>query len=273
MKQILLFILAFILLVEACKRARPTSTAGKTGNNAKKKKVHFQANHRSAATCKNHKGESVDWWFILEESGGQKRYLYFDSVMAKICDGTGEPPRFLPLSDDYTLDDPETSPLLLTLYSSRPFEKSTAEGDNTITIAINDQRGTEGNGVTKMQNLLKKIARESRDPNASFIKLDQGHDIFGHPITSKNAHAKYIYTVQVAPVEENENVLVRSYLISHSLPRFPNFNTRADGTMVLPKNPADVFGKNIVPVWLNLPNDSLKSQSTQLNLPVLSLYK
>jgi hypothetical protein len=57
--------------------------------------------HRGIATCKNHYGQDVDWWFILEASGDSKRYIYFDSKMAQVSDVTGKAPRFMPVLQHY----------------------------------------------------------------------------------------------------------------------------------------------------------------------------
>lgn len=232
-----------LLLLTSCQAANKRKLK-KGGNKAAKKKK-LPVSHRSPAQCKNHSGEDVDWWFILEESGPTKRYLYFDSQMAHLTDLTGVPPKFMPLDDRYHLDDPETSPLLKTLYMSQHRSNLTNVLDNTVMIAVNDQRGAEGDDLGKIEKLLQKIAKQSKDPNAELIKIDKGKDIFGHSITSSNAHAKYIFTSQVVPDEKDEkSVKVRSYLISHSLPRFPNFTTRPDGTMILPVVQRNVFNKN-----------------------------
>lgn len=52
---------------------------------------------RGDAVCRNHDGDKVDWWFILEASGDSKRYIYFDSKMAQVSDVTGKAPRFMPV--------------------------------------------------------------------------------------------------------------------------------------------------------------------------------
>lgn len=243
MQAILFWCLLFFCSICLCTRKKRKIGGNSTGkDSAKAKKA--TVTHRSSAQCKNHYGEDVDWWFILEESGPTKRYLYFDSKMAHISDLTGLPPKFMPLDNRYVLDDPATSPLLKTLYMSRPRENLKNVHDNTIMIAVNDQRGAEGDNLDEIEKQLKKIAKRSKDPNADYIRIDKGKDIFGDSITSNNAHAKYIFTSQVVPTEDEKKVKVRSYLISHSLPRFPNFTTRDDGTMVLPVIQRNIFNKN-----------------------------
>lgn len=91
---------------------------------------------------------------------------------------------------------------------------------------------------------MKEEAVKAGDKSANKISVCRKKDIFGQSISKAYAHAKYVHAAQVAPLG-GKRVKVRSYLISHSLPRFPNFTINpVDKSQQLPNDPKQVFSDN-----------------------------
>lgn len=176
--------------------------------------------------CRDGDGNPVDWWFMYKaasktgtDDDAGLRFVYTDSSKAQ---RTSAGKRYTVDALDYKklINDPQKSPLLRTImdpFTKKPVSK---QRDTTVWIAVNDESSS-------------------------------GKDAFGKPITCDSGHVKFFTSAQVLmPEDEDDNkVVVFSYLIQHSLPRFPRLpvDEDADGifTNSLPDDPQDLFDSNL----------------------------
>lgn len=115
------------------------------------------------------------------------------------------------------LNDPNNSPLLRTIYNPIDGEDVEPGPDSTVFIAVNDQPA-------------------------------QGNNAFNHGV-SNNGHVKFMTSSQAIYQREPGNFKVSTYLIQHSLPRFPNIlkedmTTGPIKATKLPKDRAKIFDSN-----------------------------
>lgn len=157
---------------------------------------------------------------IKQDKG--KRYVYYDSKMAK--GEVAETHTFAPMSKAFLIDDEKTSPILHTIY--RPFDKTSDDEEDwsdPIFIAVNDQPS------------------------------QKKRDAFKKSVSSNSGHAKFFTSSQVKfNVDgEKDKVEIYSYLIQHSLPKFPNIEFSKKPTHgaifanALPKEKSSIFDKNL----------------------------
>lgn len=178
----------------------------------------------SPPQCQNSTGEPVDWWLIIKESGGL-RYVYYDSKMAQEA-GHGKH-TFRAMNDIYKLNDPLTSPVLRTIYTPVGIAIDPALSSDMVFIGVNDQPA-------------QKEGKNERDA-------------FKAPISDNSGHVKFFTAAQVeyGPRPDRDEASIYSYLIQHSLPRFPNVNLNEAGTHgrifanALPASQASIFDSNV----------------------------
>ena len=161
-------------------------------------------------SCLDGTGDEVDWWVVLKEPNGL-RYLYYSSK------DVGKRPEFRPLNPNFLLNDPETSPVLKTIYHSGNRDPS------EVWFGWNDQ------------------------PH-------DGRDAYGANVCgTKHAHSKGFYAQNAVfhPPQNGEKVTIGAYTILTSLPRFPvtetvtPVNYGAAQKNRLPRNQSDIFGSNL----------------------------
>jgi len=178
--------------------------------------------------CRNHAGEPVDWWLIMKEAGGS-RYVYYDSVRARAAQDAGARHQFDVMQDARKLDDSLTSPILHTIYAGLDVGVDVHERSGTVFVAVNDQP------AQKEGNLER--------------------DAFKAPVSDISGHVKFMAAARVVYAAERPalgDAKVYSYLLQHSLPRFPNVSLTAGPSThdaifanKLPANRASVFSSNL----------------------------
>lgn len=185
----------------------------------------FNAAYAILPQCRNQNGQEVDWWIIFKEAGG-KRYLYYDSELANANRRSKHV--FQPMRTDRLLDDPATSPIIHTIYAGldEPAAEVGAAHSDTVFIAVNDQPLKEKPNVVK--------------------------DAYGAPVSEHNGHVKFLTAARVVYGERPaiDDATSYSYLLQHSLPRFPvvpqtGVTHEAIYGNQLPVNKSKVFSSNL----------------------------
>lgn len=97
------------------------------------------------------------------------------------------------MSAEFLLDDQKTSPLLRTIYDSYT--------ESRPFIAVNDQP-------------------------------EKDHDAYNKPVGTESGHVKFVTAAEAVADDTKANATVYSYLIQHSLPRFPRFSLRKAGSAI-----------------------------------------
>ena len=166
-------------------------------------------------SCLDGSGREVDWWFVYKEPNG-KRYLYLSSLDVEKSDAANSTAAFIPLNDKFLIDDPNTSPVLKTIY-----HPDNAASSSEVWLGWNDQ-------------------------------IEDNIDAYdGRVCGVKHPHSKGFYAQNAIFTDNNKDgAVIGSYAILTSLPRFPQIAEGAytSGGAVrnqLPLDPSGIFGTNL----------------------------
>lgn len=185
------------------------------------------ANGARPLSCLDWNGNEVDWWFAYKEPGGL-RYLYYSSL------DVDTRTTFHPLNRHLLINDPQTSPLLQTIYHPNNRQPS-----SEVWLGWNDQPDADAED----EDTGKKKSSTKSSPT----------DAYGGRVCGvKHAHSKGFYAQNAVVHPENASKrIIGAYAIMTSLPRFPKIFAPSPtpfGTAVrsqLPADPRAIFDSNL----------------------------
>lgn len=216
--------------------------------------------------CLDDNGDPVDFWITYKESGTGRYVLLTSKKNMKA------PTRYFThgLDDNRTIEDPETSPMLRTVYQNLPTAGDTS--DNRIFMAWNDQqprvvstkpfasddardewdiestqssadRSAQRDEFTEELRDLDEYLTRKETADEDDSETGSNLDMYGRGVTALVAHSKGMMGLGV----DEERGEAHFYLITHSYPRTPNGEWDDDKTIKRTGPTADpraFFGSN-----------------------------
>lgn len=216
-------------------------------------------------------GDETGAWMMLKPSG-DNRFMYLS-----LEDARKGKPYSLPLTDGIYIDDIRYSPILRTVYGSKPLKTDVPEDDNRLHLAWNDQqpRGTNKTSKKTKDTKAKTKAKDKKaktkakgtkktpakgqalnheqrlaflDPNLAEIISKGGLNAWGRTDDAKHAHSKGYVGISVIKLTKTKGLVVM-YLMTHSFPRMGNAPLEKNGKhpnkrSLPPEDPKDFLGPN-----------------------------